>query len=208
VTDVTRAGYGGTQDGATAGGAPAVGTTRLGAGVAVLSALGVLALFGYGLAAGGAAGPGGRVNATRATVDMRLRPAAPFTLRLFGGGSLDLAGASTPPTLLNFWASWCEPCRSEAPALETLDARFRGRGVRVVGLNVWDEAATAQRFLRELGIDYPNGPDVGAVAVEYGVRGVPETYLIDGRGRLVRRWIGPVDADDVGGTVETLLADS
>jgi cytochrome c biogenesis protein CcmG/thiol:disulfide interchange protein DsbE len=171
----------------------------------VAAAVGLLALLGYGLVgAPGAARAGGRINANRATVDLGLRPAAPFATRLFDGGALDLAALRGQVALLNFWASWCQPCRDEAPALAALDARFRGRGARVVGLNVWDQEAAARRFLRQNGLGYPSGPDGGTTAVEYGVRGVPETYLIDQQSRLVRRWIGPLDPDDAPEVVRAL----
>jgi cytochrome c biogenesis protein CcmG/thiol:disulfide interchange protein DsbE len=93
------------------------------------------------------------------------------------------------------------------PALETLHHKFGGRGVRVVGVNLWDGQADARRFLAESGASYPNGPDPdGTTAVEYGVRGIPETYLIDRDARLVRRWLGPIDPADVGSALDALLA--
>jgi cytochrome c biogenesis protein CcmG/thiol:disulfide interchange protein DsbE len=182
---------------------------RLGGAVGLAAALGLLAILGYALAvAPGRTGePGSRINSSRATIDLRLRPAAPFALRLFDGGSFELAAARGHPTLVNFWASWCAPCQEEMPALETLHHKFGGRGVRVVGVNLWDGQADARRFLAESGASYPNGPDPdGTTAVEYGVRGIPETYLIDRDARLVRRWLGPIDPADVGSALDALLA--
>ena len=139
-------------------------------------------------------------------IDLRPRPAAPLALRLFDGGWFDLASQRGHPALLNFWASWCAPCQEEIPLLDALQRGYAPRGVRIVGLNLWDRPADARRFLAESGASYPNGPDPdGATAVEYGVRGVPETYLIDQQSRLVRRWIGPLDPDDAAAAVEALL---
>lgn len=102
----------------------------------------------------------------------------------------DLATGS--PVLLNIWASWCGPCRDEHPILMQLaDA-----GVVIFGLNYKDNEAAAQRFLGRLGNPYQEiGVDkTGRVAIELGVYGVPETFLLDARGRVVARHVGPLDA--------------
>ncbi|MGH2370769.1 MAG: TlpA disulfide reductase family protein, partial [Chloroflexota bacterium] len=103
-----------------------------------------------------------------------------------------LADRRGRPVLVNFWASWCPPCREEAPRLERLWREYRERGVAVVGIDVWDTERDARRFLREAGVTYPNGPDPGGrIAMDFGVAGVPETVLIDGDGQIARKWIGP-----------------
>lgn len=96
------------------------------------------------------------------------------------------------PVLLNVWASWCGPCRDEHPALMQLAEA----GVVIFGLNYKDNEAAAQRFLGRLGNPYRGvGVDkTGAVAIELGVYGVPETFLLDGQGRVVMRHVGPLDA--------------
>ncbi|MDQ6746763.1 MAG: TlpA family protein disulfide reductase, partial [Candidatus Dormibacteraeota bacterium] len=92
-----------------------------------------------------------------------------------------------------FWASWCAPCRSEAGVLAQAAHDYRARGVGLVGVNLWDDPPAAQAFLAEFGITYPNGQDPsGTLGVDYGVTGIPETFVIDGQGILRRRWIGPV----------------
>jgi cytochrome c biogenesis protein CcmG/thiol:disulfide interchange protein DsbE len=95
--------------------------------------------------------------------------------------------------VVNFWASWCPPCREEAPELEAAWQRLRGRGVVLLGVNVWDSEDTARQFLQAFGVTYPNGPDPqGRVLIEFGVTGIPETYVVDGGGLLVARWVGPI----------------
>lgn len=103
------------------------------------------------------------------------------------------------PVLLNVWASWCGPCRDEHPALMQLAAA----GVPIFGLNYKDNQAAAQRFLTRLGNPYQKiGADrSGAVALELGVYGVPETFLLDSQGRVVMRYVGPLDAKVLQGEI-------
>ena len=100
--------------------------------------------------------------------------------------------ATGKPVLLNVWASWCGPCRDEHPALMQLAKA----GVPIFGLNYKDNEAAALRFLTRLGNPYQKtGADkTGKVALELGVYGVPETFLLDGQGRVVMRHVGPLDA--------------
>ncbi|WP_101340636.1 DsbE family thiol:disulfide interchange protein [Cereibacter azotoformans] len=92
--------------------------------------------------------------------------------------------------LVNYWASWCAPCRVEAPTLEKLAAE----GVAIHGVNYKDKPENAQAFLAELGNPYATmGADPnGRMALDWGVYGVPETYVIDGEGRIILRFPGPV----------------
>lgn len=94
--------------------------------------------------------------------------------------------------LVNYWASWCAPCRVEHPHLETL----ADEGLRIYGINYKDDPANALGFLEELGDPYTAiGADVsGRMALDWGVYGVPETYVIDGDGTIILRFAGPVTA--------------
>jgi cytochrome c biogenesis protein CcmG/thiol:disulfide interchange protein DsbE len=126
-----------------------------------------------------------------------LAPAAPgFVLpRLDADGTLDLAALRGQVVVLNFWASWCLPCRDEAPALEATWLRFKDRGVVVVGVNVQDLVPEARKFMRETGPTYPNVRDRdNAVYRAYGLTGVPETFFIGRDGHIVRKFPGVVTA--------------
>ncbi len=92
--------------------------------------------------------------------------------------------------LVNYWASWCAPCRVEHPHLE----RLADEGITIYGVNYKDKPANALGFLKELGDPYTAiGADpAGRMALEWGVYGVPETYVIDGEGRIVLRFAGPI----------------
>lgn len=100
---------------------------------------------------------------------------------------------------VNFWGTWCPPCREEAPALERLHRALRGEGFAVLGVSIDDPGAEAEvvEFQREFSLSFPILRDPGKrVYAEFGASGVPETFLVDAEGRLVERFIGPRDWDD------------
>jgi len=122
-------------------------------------------------------------------------PAPVFSLkRLDGGGSVDLASLRGKPVVLNFWASWCPPCKSEAAALETAYRRYEGEGVVFLGIDYHDVSGDARTFLSHHGVRYTTLEDgSGAVGDRYGLSAVPETYFVNREGRLVGFHIeGPI----------------
>ena len=119
------------------------------------------------------------------------RAAPPFGLTLFDGRTLRLEDLRGKVVFLNFWASWCPPCRAEARTLEAAWRAHRHQGVVFVGVNTQDDAERARAFLDEFGITYPNGRDLaGRIAIDYGVWGLPETFLIDPEGRITYKHVG------------------
>jgi cytochrome c biogenesis protein CcmG/thiol:disulfide interchange protein DsbE len=130
------------------------------------------------------------------------KPAPPFTLTLFDGSTLSLAELRGTVVFLNFWASWCPPCRAEAPALEAAWQKYREHGVVFLGVNIQDKEESARAFIDDFGITYPNGIDRGSrIAIEYGVWGLPETFFIDRDGRVTYKHVGALGW----GTVATKL---
>ncbi len=133
--------------------------------------------------------------------------AAPeFNLALIGGGNLDTSDLRGQVVMLDFWASWCPPCRDEAPVLAQVYGEYRDRGVEFVGLDLWDNAGDAELFLQQQGHEYPNGIDHdGRIAISYGVRGIPEKFFLDREGRIARKFSGPMTADLLRQILDTLL---
>jgi cytochrome c biogenesis protein CcmG, thiol:disulfide interchange protein DsbE len=128
------------------------------------------------------------------------RPAAPdFTLeRLDEEGELQLSSLQGKAVVLNFWASWCQPCKEEAPVLEEIWREKRKRGLVVVGLDAKDFRADARRFADRYGLTFPlvyDGP--GDSTDPFGVTGFPETFVIDREGRVVEAFAGAIDGDEV-----------
>ena len=146
-----------------------------------------------------------RQNATQPTGG-----AAPeFSLRTFAGEDLQLSDLRGRVVLLNFWASWCPPCRDEAPDLAALYRDFQDAGLTIIGINILESSqAKAQEFIREFGISYPNGEDTGQfIAKLYRVEAPPENFLIDKRGNIHRFVLGAVSYDDMSASVRALLAE-
>ena len=117
--------------------------------------------------------------------------------RLDREGTLSLASLRGKAVVVNFWASWCVPCKDEAPELEAAWREHRARGLVVVGVDAEDFDSDARRFVEENGITYPvvhDGP--GRVARTYQVKGYPVTYVIDRRGEIIDAFIGPIDGDE------------
>ncbi len=118
-------------------------------------------------------------------------PAPDFRLRSFGGPLIALSDFRGRVIVLNFWASWCLPCREEMPNLERAWREFRSRGVTVVGLNVADDYDEGAAFLAQLKITYPNAYDPEQTRVNaYRVAGLPTTIFIDAEMRARTRVSG------------------
>lgn len=114
-----------------------------------------------------------------------------FSLGLFDGSTFTLSQTlqqTGKPAVVNFWASWCGPCADEAPVLQDAYKRY-GDQINFIGVDVQDTDPDAQAFIRKYGLTYPSGAgNAGPISVQYGMRGVPETYFIASDGRLIRKW--------------------
>ncbi len=128
----------------------------------------------------------------------KLVEAPAFTLdRLDRDGRLALADLKGKAVVVNFWASWCIPCRDEAPVLQKTYERYRDQGLVVLGVDVNDFRADARRFMKRYGLTYPVAYDgKGSTVGKWGVRGFPETFFVDRSGTLVGERIeGAVDIE-------------
>ena len=130
-----------------------------------------------------------------------------FNLILFDGNEFTLSDYYGSPIVLNFWASWCQPCRVEAPTLGKVYKEFQDQSVEFIGVDVWDNIGDAEIFLQQEGHNYPNGFDAeGVIAIDYGVRGIPEKYFIDRHGVLVKKLSGPLTEATLRRSLNELLS--
>jgi cytochrome c biogenesis protein CcmG/thiol:disulfide interchange protein DsbE len=155
--------------------------------------------------------------ATRGAPPLAAGTAPDFTLTTFDGKTYTLSELRGKPVVINFWASWCLPCRDEAPALQRAWETYNERGLIVLGIDYVDTETDAKKFIAEFRQTYPNGPDLGTrVAQAYRISGVPETYFIgkdgkllqgiDAQGRVKGNWIGPVPETVLIARIQELLA--
>ncbi len=118
---------------------------------------------------------------------------SPLVTRAAADGRIALQELTGRPVVVNYWASWCVPCREEAPLLEQTWQQVRNGGVVVLGLNMQDVTDDARAFMREFSITYPNVRDpTNRTARDWGVTGLPETFFISPRGKVVGHVIGVV----------------
>lgn len=138
---------------------------------------------------------------------MKGQEAPPFTLRALDSGMrVSTEQLKGRPLVINFWASWCGPCKMEHPVLEW-GAREFGQQAQFLGIVFEDTEDNARRFLSQMGASFPQLIDVNSsVAVGYGVAGVPETYFIDARGIIQGKHVGPIDPQSLAERIRELSA--
>jgi len=123
-----------------------------------------------------------------------LAKAPDFTLRDTGGGTVSLSGYRGNLVLLNFWATWCGPCREEMPSMEQLSRNFGGQGFTILAVNQKESAAQVTKYMKTHGLNFSAPLDLdGRVNTAYRVYGIPVTYLIDGGGNAIGMKSGPRD---------------
>jgi cytochrome c biogenesis protein CcmG/thiol:disulfide interchange protein DsbE len=124
-------------------------------------------------------------------------PAPPLPSAVLRAPKTTLASLRGKPALVNFWASWCEPCRQEAPELERLDRSLQGKA-GLVGVDYTDKTGNARDFIRKYGWTFPvlSDPD-GIYGARYRFSGLPTTVVLDSRGRIVETLRGPQSAADL-----------
>ena len=136
------------------------------------------------------------------------KPAAGFTLQtLDGSGSFSVTPGDGKVVVVNFWASWCIPCKQENPALVRVYERYRLSDVVFVGVLYQDAADAGLKYVKDNGVAWPTvNDDQGRVAFQYGVFGIPETYFIGRDGVIAGRHIGPIDETTLVNGIESMRA--
>jgi cytochrome c biogenesis protein CcmG/thiol:disulfide interchange protein DsbE len=134
------------------------------------------------------------------------KPAAPFSVTLFDGRKVALDDFRGKAVFLNFWSSWCPPCREEARDLEAAWQRVKDKNMVFIGVALQDTDKDSRAFLQEFGITYPNGRDQsGKISVDYGTWGIPESFFIDPQGRITYKHVGGIRAAMVTAKLEEAL---
>jgi len=137
------------------------------------------------------------------------RIAPNFKLPQLDGPPVTLARLRGQVVVINFWASWCTECHVEQAALDQTWQQFQDSGVVVIGVNFEDSTGAARGYVRAQDVTYPIVEDSGShTALAYGLRGVPETFVLNRSGRIVRHVIGPVNVAALSGAINALLARS
>jgi len=170
----------------------------------VLAVIALLALLAYGVSSTG------NDASIEEAIASGERPRAPAIAlpRLDGRGTGSLGEHRGRVVVLNYWASWCDPCRAESPLLERWHRRIARRGGTVLGIDVLDVTSDARAFVRRYGLTYPMLRDAdGETQREFGVVAYPETLVIDRAGRIAAVERGPVDEAFMRREVEPLLSE-
>ena len=182
--------------------------------VAALAALlvgGFIALLVVGLTARGV---DTSIDSAIAKGDLEEAPEFTLSVLAYGdavgkreGQMLSLSELRGRPVVLNFWASWCDPCKREAPILEGAWRAGRSQGAVVLGVDVQDLSGNAKAFIEKYGQTYPHVRDkTDDTYRAYGLTGVPETFFIDRRGRVRVHWIGEINTEQVAEGLKIILA--
>ncbi len=132
--------------------------------------------------------------------------APPFELTTFDGRKISLEQLRGRPIVLNFWASWCVPCKAEAKDLQEAYTLFKELGVEFVGIAVQDTREDAMKFIEEYGVTYPNGLDeTGDIARDYKIYGIPKTFVIDREGRFIFMHTGSITKEMLSNEIKKLI---
>ena len=148
----------------------------------------------------------GLLNAYKAPVEAGKAP--DFTITTFEGQTLTLSDLRGQVVVINFWASWCDPCREEAAYLENTWRKYEDQGVVFIGIDYVDTERQALAYIEEFDITYPNAPDIGTrISDDYQIQGVPETFFVARDGTLRGNHIGPLAPPTLDEKIEELLAE-
>jgi len=174
---------------------PATRRRNIGTTVAFAILLALLGLLAWGL--------------NKAQAGPRDSGMAPdFTITDFDGRTVTLSKLRGQVVIINFWASWCPPCREEAAYLEETWRKYQDQGVVFIGVDYVDTEKEALAYIQEFDITYINGPDLAtAISQAYNIQGVPETYFVAKSGELRGVNIGPMQSPQLDEKIEELLAE-
>jgi cytochrome c biogenesis protein CcmG/thiol:disulfide interchange protein DsbE len=161
----------------------------------VLAVVGLISLLGWGL-----------YQVQKKPLEKGIAP--DFTLKSFDGQAYTLSQLRGKVVIINFWASWCPPCREEAAYLERTWRKYKDQDVIFIGVDYVDAEKPALAYIKEFDITYFNGPDLGTrISQLYNIKGVPETYYVAKDGTLRGNHIGPLVEPQLDNKIDELLAE-
>lgn len=139
----------------------------------------------------------GRIDAPGVFVPIKNRTAPTFQLSDFDGRPVSLSDYRGRVIFVNFWASWCDACKDEAPLLSRIGASLDPSQAVIIGVDALDQQPAGRAFAQQYGLTYPSGFDAsGSVAVDYGISGLPETFVVSPSGKLVGKFYGAITSPD------------
>lgn len=147
-------------------------------------------------------------DSAAASIGGSAAPAPDFTLPAVGGKSLSLSQYKGQVVMINFWATWCGPCRQEMPLLDAMYKKYKGMGFTLIGVNVEPDSKAAEKFLQTLPVSFPVAFDADSkVSKLYNVQGMPSTVIVDRKGnaRVLHKGYRPGDENKYLDHVRTLI---
>jgi len=156
----------------------------------------VIGLFIWGVIENeGAAGKPG-VNEKFGETKLSTQPFSDFNLTTLDGDFISIKDYRGKIVVIDFWSSWCVPCRAEGPILSESHKTWRERGVEFIGIAIWDDLDSVEKFIDQNNIEYVNGIDTsGLIAVDFGITGIPEKFFVNPNGEIVKKVVGPNTTD-------------
>ena len=128
---------------------------------------------------------------------------------LIDGNTFSYPEVDSPVMVINFWASWCPPCRRETPSFEKLWRGYKEENVVFLGINVQDSKEDALRYIDEFDVTFPNLLDSdGTITVDYGVTGLPVTFFVASDRKIISRWVGSISEERLDNKIKELIGSS
>ena len=173
----------------------------------IIPIVALFALLGWAAARSGGSPAGLGIYYKFGEITVEQRPAPEFVKEGLTGSTVNLAELRGKVVMLDFWSSWCPPCRREAPVLAQVYREYEGEDVEFIGVAIWDDRGKVARHVQEFDLTYPNVvDDRGRIGIDYGVTGIPEKFFIDTNGNLAKKFVGPMKPETLRAALDGLLA--